>query len=205
MTDASSNQAGNDTMDNPHKRKKQPEQVRRALLDAAAKLAVEEGLSAVTVQAVSDAAGVTKGGLMHHFPSKQALVEALFQDLLDTVGFDLDERMADDETAHGSFTRAYVDAVLEMGWEGQFSAMAPLSILMLTDAKLRAMWSTWFNDRLKRHDATDGGMTFALAHLAADGIWLADLGGIDIPNRGELREHLIEWTRAPAVPTGQDE
>jgi hypothetical protein len=49
-------------MGNAYTRIKQPELVRRALLDHAAKLAVEQGLAAVTVQAVSDAAGVTKGG-----------------------------------------------------------------------------------------------------------------------------------------------
>ena len=47
--------------DNAYSRKKQPEQVRRALLDCAATLAVEGGLSAVTLQAVAAAAanGVT--------------------------------------------------------------------------------------------------------------------------------------------------
>ncbi len=44
-----------------YNRKKQPELVRRTLLDCAAKLALEQGLAAVTVQAVSHAAGVTKG------------------------------------------------------------------------------------------------------------------------------------------------
>jgi DNA-binding transcriptional regulator YbjK len=60
-------------MANPYHRQKQPEAVRRALLEQAARLAVEQGVAAVTVQAIADAAGVTKGGLTHHFPSKQAL------------------------------------------------------------------------------------------------------------------------------------
>jgi AcrR family transcriptional regulator len=68
--------------DNAYSRKKQPEQVRRALLDCAAQLAVENGLSAVTLQAVAEAAGVTKGGLLHHFASKQILIEAVFANLL---------------------------------------------------------------------------------------------------------------------------
>ncbi|RYG89090.1 MAG: TetR/AcrR family transcriptional regulator, partial [Alphaproteobacteria bacterium] len=73
---------------NAHKRKKQPELVRRALIDHAARLAVEQGLAAVTVQAVSDAAGVTKGGFMHHFPSKQALVDAVFTELIEIIDRD---------------------------------------------------------------------------------------------------------------------
>ncbi|MBP8939478.1 MAG: helix-turn-helix transcriptional regulator, partial [Agrobacterium sp.] len=62
-------------MTNAHERKKQPEIVRRSLLDCAAKLAADQGVAALSIQAVADAAGVTKGGLFHHFASKQALLE----------------------------------------------------------------------------------------------------------------------------------
>lgn len=89
------------TVENPHKRKKQPELVRRALLDEAAKLAIKEGLGSVTVQAVANAAGVTKGGFIHHFPSKQALIDTLFQELLDSIDADLDKFMADDPEPTG--------------------------------------------------------------------------------------------------------
>ena len=68
-----------------HHRKKQPEQVRRALLDCAAQIAAEDGAAAITIQAVATRAGVTKGGLLHHFDSKQALIEAVFADLLEKL------------------------------------------------------------------------------------------------------------------------
>ena len=79
-------------MSTAHERKKQPEVVRRALIDCAARLAVDRGLHAVTVQAVSDAAGVTKGGLFHHFPNKEKLIEAVFQDKLMSFEVALNER-----------------------------------------------------------------------------------------------------------------
>src|SRR3546814_11007334 len=65
-----------------HQRKKQPELVRRSLIDCAARIVAEAGVGGATIQAVADAAGVTKGGLLHHFPSKQILIEALFADML---------------------------------------------------------------------------------------------------------------------------
>jgi AcrR family transcriptional regulator len=68
-----------------HHRKKQPEQVRRALLDCAAQIAAEQGAAAITIQAVAERAGVTKGGLLHHFDSKQALLAAVFSDLLEQM------------------------------------------------------------------------------------------------------------------------
>ena len=51
-------------------------------MDEAKKLAIESGISAITVQAVASAAGVTKGGFLHHFPSKQALGLAVIDEIL---------------------------------------------------------------------------------------------------------------------------
>ena len=182
-------------MENAHKRKKQPELVRRALLDQAAKLAVEEGLAAVTVQAVANAAGVTKGGFMHHFPHKQALIDAVFQELMDTIDQELDKRIAADPEPYGSFTRAYVEAVFTMALGANGGPWAPLSISMLTDAGLRALWGKWFQGRLERHHTTDADTRLAIVRLAADGVWLADLGGIVLPDSEQLHVQLLEATR----------
>lgn len=84
-------------------RAKQPEQVRRALLDCAAAIAMDHGVSGVTVQAVAAAAGVTKGGLFHHFGSKQALIEGLFADLLARVDAEIDAAVEADPKPRGSF------------------------------------------------------------------------------------------------------
>jgi AcrR family transcriptional regulator len=184
-------------MEGGYTRKKQPELVRRALLDQAARLAVEQGLAAVTVQAVADAAGVTKGGFMHHFPSKQALVDAVFHQVLDTLDRELNERMAADPEPYGSFTRAYLESVFEMGQDTAGGPWATLSISMLTDPALRALWVRWFQARTDRHQATDSDMKLAVVRLAADGIWLADLAGMTLDRRPELRDHLLEETRKP--------
>lgn len=47
------------------------------LLDAAETVVLRDGIGKLTIDAVADAAGVSKGGLMYHFPSKDKLVEAL--------------------------------------------------------------------------------------------------------------------------------
>ena len=80
----------NALMTQSHHRRKQPDLVRRNLLEHAMRLAESEGLSGVTVQAVAAAAGVTKGGLFHHFPSKQALIEAMFADVMARLDADIE-------------------------------------------------------------------------------------------------------------------
>src|SRR3546814_16305748 len=82
-----------------HQRKKQPELVLRSLIDCAARIVAEAGVGGATIQAVADAAGVTQGGLLHHFPSKQILIEALFADLTEPLDAPLD---AQPERSHES-------------------------------------------------------------------------------------------------------
>lgn len=185
-----------DAPETGYRRKKQPELVHRALLDHAAKLAVDHGLAAVTVQAVAEAAGVTKGGLLHHFPSKQALINAVFADLLDALDRQLDGRIAADPEPRGAFTRAYIDSVFAIEPEGNAAVWAALAISMLTDPPLRQLWADWIQDRQDRHRDTDGTLALAAIRLAADGIWLADLTGVTVEERAAMRDFLIGQTRA---------
>lgn len=50
---------------------------RHALLDAAETVVVRQGIASLTLDAVAAEAGVSKGGLLHHFRSKDRLVEAM--------------------------------------------------------------------------------------------------------------------------------
>ena len=184
-------------MENAHKRKKQPLTVRRALLDEATQLAITKGLRAVTVQAVADAAGVTKGGFMHHFPNKQALIAELFAEMSAQIGQEIDQFIAADPEPYGSFTRAYVKSTLTVDWACSTSPVASLSVFMLTDAALRSAWAQWFNARLRQHHATDSSTELAIVRLAADGVWLADIARLELPDRTVLEQHLVARTYRP--------
>ncbi len=156
-------------------RRKQPDLVRRALLDQTAALAVGGGPAAITIQAVADRAGVTKGGLLHHFASKQALVEAVFADLLEKLDQEIDLYMAEDSEMRGRFTRAYVRAIFADRKLGKSSPWAALSVSMISEPALRQLWSQWLERKLGEHRTTDDAPMLEIARLAADGVWLADL------------------------------
>jgi AcrR family transcriptional regulator len=55
--------------------------------------------------------GSDKGRFTHHFPSKQALIDTVFHELLEKLGHDLDRRMEGAPERYGAFTRAYLEAV----------------------------------------------------------------------------------------------
>lgn len=182
-------------MSTAHRRLKDPQQVRRDLLDCAARLAAEEGLASLSIQAVASAANVTKGGLFHHFPSKQALVEAVFLDLLQSLDRDIDALIAADDQAYGCFTRAYVTAVFRDDMAEQSSLWSALSISALTDPGLRSQWAGWFLDRLQQHRETDSAPHLEIVRYAVDGVWLADVMKMNQSDRAALRARLINATR----------
>lgn len=72
-----------------------PAALRRRLLDEAQRLFLERGYDRTTVEEVLAAAGSSKGALYHHFPSKEALLEALADRIAEQSVADVAASVAD--------------------------------------------------------------------------------------------------------------
>lgn len=55
--------------------------VKRAVLDAAAKLFAERGFAGATLRDIADTLGMSRPGLYYHFPNKEALLEAIVEEV----------------------------------------------------------------------------------------------------------------------------
>lgn len=66
-----------------------PPAARAKVLQAFADLLVSSGERAATLDAVADHAGVSKGGLLYHFGSKDALVDGLVEHLTELITADV--------------------------------------------------------------------------------------------------------------------
>ncbi|WEX76666.1 TetR/AcrR family transcriptional regulator [Sinorhizobium numidicum] len=180
-------------MTSAYHRKKQPEQVRQQLLEVAARLSLEQGIAGMTLDAVSQAAGVSKGGLLHHFPSKQALLDGLFDELVARFDRAIEAAMADDDVEKGRFTRAYLTVCFALDGEAERQGWQVLTIALLAEPNLKARWRDWVARRATEFAATDSSPNCLLARFAADGIWLADLlqsHEIDASTRANLFRNL---------------
>lgn len=58
---------------------------RELILSTAAEMFARKGLRATTVRAIADAVGVLSGSLYHHFPSKDAILDAVLTRYLDAI------------------------------------------------------------------------------------------------------------------------
>ncbi len=154
---------------------------RDRLLDGAGAVVRRDGAQALTLEAVAAEAGVSKGGLLYHFSSKRALVEALVERWLDGFQRDID-------VAGGGFVRGYVRASDPAG--SVADELGLLAALVSEPEVLHAArdrYATW-QERVER-EASDP-VDATVARLAADGLWLAELLGL-APPRGELRERVL--------------
>lgn len=60
-------------------RNKYPEQTQERIVEASVKLFVEKGYEQTTIQDILDVLSLSKGGLYHHFKSKEEILEAVKQ------------------------------------------------------------------------------------------------------------------------------
>jgi AcrR family transcriptional regulator len=151
---------------------------RRRVLDAATRVAVREGPGAVTIDAVVTEAGMSRGGVLYHFPSKDALLQALVDQDIDVVREMTG--LASGEAAtrpREQRVRAYYEACT--AWPPERGHVA-LAVALANNPALLHTWAQVQRD-LDGADTADaahqdGEPTAAMvARLALDGLWFSDL------------------------------
>lgn len=180
---------------------------RRRLLGAAERLVAREGAAKLTLEAVAREAGMSKGSLLYHFPTKDALVAGMVGDLIGSFELSVGERLVEEgDDVPGAWARAYAGAtfVPEGDRQRDLDLSAGLLAAVAGDPALleplRESYAGW-QERLER-DGIDPALA-TLVRLAADGLWMAELFGM-APPTGELREgvfrRLISLTREGGGP-----
>jgi len=89
---------------------------RTALLDAAQQMMTEGSVNGMTLDGVAAMAGVTKGGLIYHFKTKEALLHALVDRMTDQVAeYCAGDRPTDPAVALENFLIARIDYAFAIG------------------------------------------------------------------------------------------
>ena len=148
---------------------------REAILDAAETVTVESGAVRMTLDAVAETAGVSKGGLLYHFPTKEALLLALVQRYVERFN---EKRLRLLEAAQGETlpeARAFVRGAFSSETDAErpraaFLAAAANGIELLRP--IREYYQARFAE-LAEHD--EAFALCAVAALAADGLWMLEL------------------------------
>lgn len=160
---------------------------REAILEAATRVARRDGLLAMTLDNVAREAGVSKGGVMYHFASKDKLVATMIEHFAGQVREALTRRVADDPEPRGRWVRAFVDVVLpEPSAEPREPSLALRNMRAFYISVLAALAQNpelvaplrEFGTEIRRRVAAEGDMDQLLTWLAVDGLLLWNLFGM---------------------------
>lgn len=177
---------------------------RSRILEAAIRVIQRDGVTGVTFDAVAAEAGVTRGGMMYHFPSREALLKAIHQQLADqweaaleaSAGKPVKDTTAEERIAAYAITSA------------QSATRSELLFLLHSSAddNNSAPWDVVAERWAPRppSDADDvQAMSLFIARLAADGLWVHEaLTNTPLPPK--VRERVVrELSNVLGVAPGE--
>jgi AcrR family transcriptional regulator len=177
------------------------DQTKLKLFKAAEKILREQGILALTLSEVAAVAGVSKGGLLYHFPSKSALIGALSEFVMSEFEQRI-EQLAAGDAASGAWTRGYIRATFSMfneeGTADPIPSGALIGMLILEPALLAAYAA--HVERWTARCRADGlsERTTQLIRFAVDGLWFNESMGLRPLRSGERKEFvemLVGMTR----------
>jgi AcrR family transcriptional regulator len=175
---------------------------RDEILQAAEWVVGEQGAGHLTLDAVAERAGISKGGLLYNFPTKEALLKAMLARLLERVDADRaeEERSGGLASAPAGPLKALVRAAFREAPDRQ-KVCAALLAAGANDPRLLGSVREWRDARVREFSAGGRHSTRVLMlMLALDGLWLSELLGTASYGPG-VRRALMEEMLAFADAT----
>lgn len=161
--------------------------IRNELLDAAEEVVTRDGVARLTLEAVARQIQLSKSGLLHHFPSKDCLIEALVRRTVERWRLSLD--LAVEAQVHGPHrtARALIEVCFRdmSQWNDRMrrSSTALLAVLVHCSgnqcaSKTTAMHQFYLQLHARMKQESRGHATGDLVLAVIDGIWLRWVTGL---------------------------
>jgi len=145
-----------------------PPRAKESVLDAFEAALLAEGARGATMEAVAAAAGVSKGGLLYHYATKEALENALLERMRKLVQLDVEAM----QSAPGGIIAAFVRTSLETGTPLDRAIVAASRLAQTGHAAaadaLRGVRELW-EDALRPHTRDETALQLVL--LVSDGLY----------------------------------
>lgn len=164
-------------------------QKREMLLRAAADIVNEQGVSALTLDAVAQRAEVSKGGLLYHFNTKQALIQGLVDHANELYKKNVNHYI--DNEKESKWLHAFIEATREHRKENKAVTSAILAA-QGNDRNLLGPLQETYQD-WQNHIESDGldAVDATIYRLAVDGLWLSEIFGLTSIDE-DMREAVLD-------------
>lgn len=166
---------------------------KQKLLDAATTIIMDNGVHQLTLDEVAKTAGVSKGGLLYHYPSKEALLTAIVERLqqeenelyesLQREGFGPVEafvRLFDETKLHPERSPIQIDA----------EKMISFITLFAVDQEYAARWKRDLDAFFETFQQTSDPAETMIIRYALEGMMMSEHFGVGVPP-AELKQAII--------------
>jgi AcrR family transcriptional regulator len=163
---------------------------RERLLVASRKLIAQEGPSALTLDRAAEAAGISKGAVLYHFKTKDALIDALLRSILDQFDVAVDAARQKEAVIAGGYSRAY--AMVSFDPRNNTPEVSAGLLAAVTNDIALLEPATKRHATYQRQLEEDGiaPSVATLVRLAAGGLYLSRAFGLAPPNAERTAEVL---------------
>ncbi|MCP4416416.1 MAG: TetR/AcrR family transcriptional regulator [Chloroflexi bacterium] len=173
--------------------RQQSRETRQKIFEACSRILQTDGLTNLTLESVAGEAGLSKGGLLYHFPNKETLVEALFEYHNNIFETRLQELAEAEGNETGAWLRAYAKASIEQISDlDNASLYAGLFAAEERYASAHQLMRQKYINWQQQVENCDLDPTLAtLVRLAVDGLWFSEMHRYAPPDL-ECREQIIQ-------------
>lgn len=165
---------------------------REKVLEAAESVVAAQGAGALTIDAVAQAAGITKGGVQSCFGTKEALIEAMLM-RWGAMYTDQIEALAGTAPSTLAGLKAHIDTTANAEDEANARTAALLATLMQSPAYMTWV-RDWYAERFRGLAQLEGeaGPRARIAFLATEGLFFLRHFGLMDMSRKEWESYFTE-------------
>mgnify|MGYP002661750532 FL=1 len=163
------------------------------LLTAASEIVKEEGVVKLTLEAVAQRAGVSKGGLLYHYTSKEALIKGMVEEWTNNFFESIKTIVNKDSKESGKWNRAYGTTTLfDLDNNNNKNLRSALMAAMFINPDLLDDYKQKY-DILHTKLLNDGidPLKITMARLLIDGLWFSEIFEI-APLNEEVKKQIFD-------------
>lgn len=162
------------------------------ILTAVSEIVKEEGVVKLTLEAVAQRASISKGGLLYHYPSKEALIKGMVEEWTNIYFESITNLANQDSKEIGKWNRAYVNTTFSDLDNNNKNLSAALTAALFLNLDLLDEFKEKY-DILHTKLINDGidPLKITTARLLIDGLWFSEVFGISSFNE-ELKKQVFD-------------
>lgn len=176
-------------MSNPHQKTKDPITTKELIIETSI-LIGSENWSTLTFQHLADKTGISKGGITHHFKTKECLLNEIINKSLEELKFALVTYK--DQYGNMDNGMAYLNYVLEMSRNLRHKQMMRIiAQAIILNSDYLTLWNKWYKEHIIGKNQINRTQNI-IAMLIADGIWYSEAFRLNSFSQGD-KDKIIQF------------